>query len=133
MSADKPKAGLEDTVATSSAICYLDGDRGVLAYCGHDIHELARHATFEEVCYLLWHVEMVSGKTLNAVLFERVAPRLGMGGTLVVLALVAGVLSLIAWTTRSGASASTWWVVLGVINTLQCRSGPAHTLGGGKP
>jgi citrate synthase len=50
-----PKAGLEDTVATSSAICYLDGDRGVLAYCGHDIHDLARHATFEEVCYLLWH------------------------------------------------------------------------------
>jgi citrate synthase len=53
--ADKPKAGLEDTVATSSAICYLDGDRGVLAYCGYDIHDLARHATFEEVCYLLWH------------------------------------------------------------------------------
>jgi citrate synthase len=53
--AEKPKAGLEDTVATSSAICYLDGDRGVLAYCGYDIHDLARHATFEEVCYLLWH------------------------------------------------------------------------------
>jgi citrate synthase len=51
----KPAAGLEDTVATSSSICYLDGDRGVLAYCGYDIHELARHATFEEVCYLLWH------------------------------------------------------------------------------
>jgi citrate synthase len=51
----RPKAGLEDTVATSSAICYLDGDRGVLAYCGFDIHDLARHATFEEVCYLLWH------------------------------------------------------------------------------
>ena len=50
-----PKAGLEDIVATSSAICYLDGDRGVLAYCGYDIHDLARHATFEEVCYLLWH------------------------------------------------------------------------------
>ena len=51
----RPKAGLEDTVATSSAICYLDGDSGVLAYCGYDIHELAKHATFEEVCYLLWH------------------------------------------------------------------------------
>jgi citrate synthase len=51
----KPKAGLEDTIATSSAICYVDGDRGVLAYCGYDIHDLARHATFEEVCYLLWH------------------------------------------------------------------------------
>src|SRR6478736_158037 len=53
--AEKPKAGLEDTVATSSAICYLDGEQGVLAYCGYDIHDLARHATFEEVCYLLWH------------------------------------------------------------------------------
>ncbi|HZR22026.1 MAG TPA: citrate synthase [Vicinamibacterales bacterium] len=53
--AAKPKAGLEDTVATSSAICYLDGDRGVLAYCGYDIHDLAKGATFEEVCYLLWH------------------------------------------------------------------------------
>ena len=28
----KPKAGLEETVAASSAICYLDGDRGVLAF-----------------------------------------------------------------------------------------------------
>jgi citrate synthase len=33
----------------------VDGDRGVLAYCGYDIHDLARHSTFEEVCYLLWH------------------------------------------------------------------------------
>jgi citrate synthase len=55
MSEVKAKAGLEDVVATSSDICYLDGDRGVLAYRGHDIHDLARHATFEETCYLLWH------------------------------------------------------------------------------
>ena len=51
----KPKAGLEDVVAASSSICYLDGDRGVLAYYGYDIHDLARGASFEEVCYLLWH------------------------------------------------------------------------------
>jgi citrate synthase len=51
----KPRGGLEDVVATSSAICYIDGDRGVLAYCGYDIHDLASKATFEEVCYLLWH------------------------------------------------------------------------------
>jgi citrate synthase len=56
MSIETPaKAGLEDVVAASSAICYLDGDRGVLAYRGYDIHDLAEHATFEEVCYLLWH------------------------------------------------------------------------------
>jgi citrate synthase len=53
--AEKSKAGLEDVVATSSAVCYLDGDRGVLAYCGYDIHDLAKAATFEEVCFLLWH------------------------------------------------------------------------------
>jgi len=51
----KPKGGLEDVVAASSAICYLDGDRGVLAYYGYDIQDLARGASFEEVCYLLWH------------------------------------------------------------------------------
>jgi citrate synthase len=51
----KPKGGLEDVVAATSAICYLDGGRGVLAYYGHDIHDLAREASFEEVCYLLWH------------------------------------------------------------------------------
>jgi len=52
------KAGLEDVVAGTSAICFLDGDRGVLAYQGYDIHELAdaeRGVTFEEVCFLLWH------------------------------------------------------------------------------
>ena len=50
----KPKAGLEDVVAATSSICYLDGNRGVLAYFGYDIHDLAK-ATFEETCYLLWH------------------------------------------------------------------------------
>ncbi len=59
MSTDaKPKAGLEDVVAGTSAICFLDGDRGVLAYQGYDIHELAdaeRGVSFEEVCFLLWH------------------------------------------------------------------------------
>jgi citrate synthase len=54
----KGKAGLEDVVAGESAICYLDGERGVLAYHGYDIHDLAhaeRGASFEEVCFLLWH------------------------------------------------------------------------------
>jgi citrate synthase len=46
--------GLEGIVATNSSICYIDGDRGVLAYRGIDIHELADHSTFEETGYLLW-------------------------------------------------------------------------------
>ena len=71
----KPKAGLEDTVATTSAICYLDGDRGVLAYCGYDIHDLARHATFEEVCYLLWHRRLPTRAELGDLQSQLVAAR----------------------------------------------------------
>jgi citrate synthase len=46
--------GLEGVVATTSGICYIDGDQGVLAYRGIDIHDLADHSNFEETCYLLW-------------------------------------------------------------------------------
>ena len=52
--AHAPK-GLEGVVATTSKICYIDGDQGVLAYRGIDIHELADNSTFEETCYLLWN------------------------------------------------------------------------------
>lgn len=47
--------GLEDVVAGASGICYIDGENGILAYRGIDIHELADNSTFEEVTYLLWH------------------------------------------------------------------------------
>jgi len=47
--------GLEGVVATTSKICYIEGDLGVLAYRGIDIHELADNSTFEETCYLLWN------------------------------------------------------------------------------
>jgi citrate synthase len=73
--AAKPKAGLEDTVATSSSICYLDGERGVLAYCGYDIHDLARHATFEEVCYLLWHTRLPTRAELGDLQSQLTASR----------------------------------------------------------
>ena len=47
--------GLEGIVATNSSICWIDGDAGVLAYRGIDIHELAQKSTFEETTCLLWH------------------------------------------------------------------------------
>src|SRR5438067_3361003 len=73
--ATKPKSGLEDTVATSSAICYLDGDRGVLAYCGYDIHDLAEKATFEEVCFLLWHRRLPTRAELGDLQSQLIASR----------------------------------------------------------
>jgi citrate synthase len=59
--------GLEGVVATTSSICYIDGDQGVLAYRGLDIHDLADHSTFEEVCYLLWFGKLPTRSELNVV------------------------------------------------------------------
>ncbi|MGA9392065.1 MAG: citrate synthase [Candidatus Sulfotelmatobacter sp.] len=59
--------GLEGVVATTSAICYIDGDRGVLAYRGIDIHELAEHSSFEETCYLLWFGRLPSRTELKEI------------------------------------------------------------------
>jgi len=57
--------GLEGVVATTSSICYIDGDQGVLAYRGYDIHDLADHSTFEEVCYLLWFGRLPNAEELK--------------------------------------------------------------------
>ncbi|HTB96176.1 MAG TPA: citrate synthase [Terracidiphilus sp.] len=47
--------GLEGIVAANSGICWIDGEAGVLAYRGIDIHELAEKSTFEETTFLLWN------------------------------------------------------------------------------
>jgi citrate synthase len=47
--------GLEGIVAANSGICWIDGEAGVLAYRGIDIHELAENSNFEETTYLLWN------------------------------------------------------------------------------
>ncbi|WP_067934597.1 citrate synthase [Alicyclobacillus kakegawensis] len=53
------KAGLEDVVANTSEICYLDGREGRLIYRGYNIHDLVNGgASFEEVIYLLWHGDL---------------------------------------------------------------------------
>jgi len=57
--------GLEGVVATTSKICYIDGDNGVLAYRGIDIHELAEKSNFEETCYLLWYGELPTASALQ--------------------------------------------------------------------
>src|SRR6202142_3196733 len=57
--------GLEGIVATNSSICYIDGDQGILAYRGIDIHELADHSNFEETCYLLWYGKLPTSSELK--------------------------------------------------------------------
>lgn len=60
-----PTKGLEGVVAAISSICYIDGDRGILAYRGIDIHDLAQHSTFEETCYLLWNGRLPKRQELD--------------------------------------------------------------------
>ncbi len=57
--------GLEGIVATNSSICFIDGDQGILAYRGIDIHELADHSNFEETCYLLWYGKLPTQSELK--------------------------------------------------------------------
>ena len=57
--------GLEGIVAANSGICWIDGDAGVLAYRGIDIHELAEHSNFEETTCLLWHGKLPTRAELN--------------------------------------------------------------------
>ena len=59
------KAGLEDVVAGESGICYIDGIKGILAYRGYNIHELAPHSTFEETCHLLWFGKLPTAAELK--------------------------------------------------------------------
>jgi citrate synthase len=45
--------GYKNTGSTSSAITFLDGEKGILRYRGYAIEDLAEHSSFLEVAYLL--------------------------------------------------------------------------------
>ena len=45
--------GFMSTASCSSAITFLDGDKGVLQYRGYPIDQLAEHSSYLEVCFLL--------------------------------------------------------------------------------
>jgi citrate synthase len=50
--------GFVNTASCTSAITYIDGDAGILRYRGYPIDELAAHASFLEVAYLLIYGEL---------------------------------------------------------------------------
>jgi len=53
-----------NTASTRSAITFIDGDRGILWYRGYPIEQLAEHATFLEVAYLLIYGELPTAMAL---------------------------------------------------------------------
>ena len=50
--------GFMSTAACSSAITYIDGDKGELLYRGYPIEEIAVRCDYLETCYLLLYGEL---------------------------------------------------------------------------
>jgi citrate synthase len=68
-----PLAGFE------TALSDVDGDRGRLVLAGFDVEDLARRATFEDVCALLWDEGKGTGQLPDAPTRERVRAAIGQG------------------------------------------------------
>ena len=56
--------GYKNTGACTSAITYLDGNKGILRYRGYAIEDLADRCTFVEVAYLLIHGSLPNAEEL---------------------------------------------------------------------
>ena len=50
--------GYKNTGSTTSEICFIDGEQGILSYRGYPIEELAEQSSFLEVAYLLIYGEL---------------------------------------------------------------------------
>jgi citrate synthase I (hexameric type) len=58
--------GYVNTGSCASAVTFIDGEKGILRYRGYPIEELARNATFVQVCYLLIHGQLPTPAELEA-------------------------------------------------------------------
>ena len=70
-----PGKGLEDVIAAQTSISDIDGKMGRLFYVGYDIHDLAPHATFEEIIYLLHNLKLPDAAELDELNDQLVAER----------------------------------------------------------
>jgi citrate synthase len=62
--------GYGNTGACTSAITFLDGERGVLRYRGYPIEQLAENSSFLEVAYLLIYGELPTSEQLGTFVGE---------------------------------------------------------------
>ena len=58
--------GYANTGSCKSDITFIDGEKGVLRYCGYPIEELAEKSTFLEVCSLLLNGELPTNDELTS-------------------------------------------------------------------
>jgi citrate synthase len=59
-----------NTAAVRSAVCYIDGEAGVLEYRGYPIEELCERSSYLEVAYLLIYGELPTQEQLDEWIFE---------------------------------------------------------------
>ncbi len=62
----KKSVQLSGVVVAQTSICSIDAERGLLMYRGYDIADLAEHATYEDVAFLLLEGELPTGEQLAA-------------------------------------------------------------------
>ena len=74
----KKSVQLSGVVVAETELCSIDPEQGILMYRGYDIADLAEHATYEEVAYLLLEGELPDAGQLEAFeeeLSQRELPR----------------------------------------------------------
>lgn len=65
--ADVTDKGLREVVAADTQLSDIDGALGRLWYVGYDIADLAENATFEEIVYLLHHLDLPTRDELDEI------------------------------------------------------------------
>ena len=59
------KRGLEGVIFTETYLSAIDGNAGLLSYCGYDINDLAASASYEETAFLLWYQRLPADNELE--------------------------------------------------------------------
>jgi 2-methylcitrate synthase len=75
MAGPKKSVALSGVSVAETSICSIDPDEGVLMYRGYDIAELADHASYEEVAFLLLEGELPSDEELESFAEQLAATR----------------------------------------------------------
>ena len=61
----EPVKGLEGIVAADTNLSSVNGEKGILRYCGYNIDDLSLNTTFEEIICLLYDLELPKQKRLD--------------------------------------------------------------------
>ena len=61
----EPTKGLEGIVAADTTLSSVNGEKGILRYCGYNIDDLSLNTTFEEIICLLYDIELPNQERLK--------------------------------------------------------------------